>query len=268
MHSRASRPAFWLIAAAVAIAAGVLVPTTVIASAGAAESTKDKTVQRFEPEHWATITRTPEGYYYDAGQQNTHLVVTEVKRGLRFADRNTNVLRHKPDSCNRKKAKVGLVVICRVPGDISTSNPFRVKVFTRLGNDYVNTRALRPAFRLYGLADKGDDTFIGGPGNDFINGAPGRDHLRGGSGNDWIRGGKQHDVLLGGGGNDQLVGQDGADRVRGSSGKDRVGGGPGDDKLYAGENTDFVLCHSGFDRVNAQREDRVTLAECERVEYA
>jgi hypothetical protein len=227
--------------------------------------TPDASGRRFE--RWATITKIPLGYYYDAGQQNTHLVVTEVKGGLRYADRHTDVLRSKPDSCHRKPAKVGLVVVCHVPRDVSRKNPMRVKVFTRLGNDYVNTSALPKKFRLYGLCDQGDDTYIGGAGNDFINGAPGRDHVYGGPGNDLVRGGENHDVVFGGPGNDRVVGLDGPDKLRGGSGNDRVGGGRGDDHLYAGAGTDLMVCHQGNDWVYAQRTDRIITQYCEHIRY-
>jgi hypothetical protein len=253
----------------IALAGGALISN----SAGAAQPSGDSAAsrhadrvqaQRFE--RWATITKVPLGYYYDAGQQHTHLVVTEVKGGLRYTDRHTDVLRSKPDSCDRKRAKVGLVVVCHVPRDVSARNPMRVKVFTRLGNDYVDTSALSAAFRLYGLCDQGDDTYIGGKGNDFVNGAPGRDHVSGGPGRDLLRGGENHDLVLGGPGNDTLVGLDGPDKMHGATGNDRVGGGRGDDDLYAGPGIDFVLCYTGRDRVHAEHKDRI-MADCEHIHY-
>lgn len=217
-------------------------------------------------EHWATITRLKHGYYYDAGQQNTHLVVTEAKGGLLYTDRHTDVLRGKPDSCDRRHAKVGLVVYCHVPRDVDARHPFTVKVFTRLGNDYVNTSALSARFKLYGLCDAGNDTYIGGDGNDFINGAFGRDHVVGNGGNDLLRGGTGHDVVMGGRGNDTLVGLEGPDRMDGQEGNDRVGGGPGDDNLASGPGDDFMLCYTGRDSVEAKRSDKI-MADCEHVTY-
>ncbi|MFL6179424.1 MAG: calcium-binding protein [Actinomycetes bacterium] len=272
MHSKAPRLVTLLLAITLAVTGGTLIALNVAtASAGSASTSPQRSaaqdrVQRFE--RWATITRIPNGYYYDAGQQDTHLVVTPVKHGLRYTDRHTDVLRTKPDSCDRKPAKVGLVVVCHVPRDTSPRNPLTVKVFTRLGNDYVNTSALPAAFRLYGLCDQGDDTYIGGKGNDFINGAPGRDHVSGGPGKDLVRGGLNHDLVLGGPGNDTVTGLDGPDRVHGASGKDRVGGGTGDDYIYAGPGQDFVVCNTGNDRAFAQREDRVIVSECEHVQYS
>jgi hypothetical protein len=267
MHSLARRPVTFAVAALVMVGAALMGSLHASASPQArTDGGSPAKVQRFHYEHWATITRIPEGYYYDAGQQDTHLVVTLVKGGLRYADRHTDVLRSKPDSCHRKHAKVGLVVICHVPAGVTASSPLQVKVFTRLGDDYVDTSQLPAAFQLYGLADAGDDTFIGGAGDDFINGAFGRDRLVGGGGNDWLRAGENHDVILGGPGNDQLVGVNGPDRIVGGSGQDRLGGGPGDDTLYAGPQDDFVLCNTGHDWVSAQRADRIT-SDCESVHF-
>jgi hypothetical protein len=36
-------------------------------------------------ERWATLQKTSYGYYYDAGQQNTHLTITRVSGGVRYA---------------------------------------------------------------------------------------------------------------------------------------------------------------------------------------
>ncbi len=267
MHSRVRHPVTLLLAVIVLATSGVLLSSSAgaVAPSGtpavAGQRASDVEAQRFE--RWATITRIPLGYYYDAGQQNTHLVVTEVKGGLRYADRRTDVLRRKPDSCDRKPSKVGLVVVCRVPNDVTAGNPMRVKVFTRLGDDYVDTRALRAGFKLYGLADQGNDTYFGGDGNDFVNGAPGIDIVRGGAGDDLLRGGENHDKVWGGPGKDKLSGLNGPDRLFGGPGNDRVGGHEGDDRLYAGPGTDFMLCWTGFDRVYAQHRDRI-MPDCER----
>jgi hypothetical protein len=273
MNTMARRPAALLLSLVVTAVAAVMLSSGENADAAASLSRTAQlrvdapTVQRgFE--RWAAITRIKNGYYYDAGQQNTHLVVTRVKGGLRYTDRHTDVLRAKPKSCDRKRADKGLVVVCHVPRDVSARNPMRVKVFTRLGNDYVDTSALSAAFELYGLCDQGDDTYIGGDGNDFVNGAPGRDHVWGGPGNDLVRGGENHDLVYGGSGNDTVVGLDGPDLLRGGSGKDRVGGGYGDDRLYAGPDVDLMVCQTGFDRVYAQHEDRVIVQACERVFYS
>ena len=141
MHSKASRLVTVFLAITLTVTGGTLIALNVaIASAGSASASPQhraaqERVHRFE--RWATITKISNGYYYDAGQQNTHLVVTPVKHGLRYTDRHTDVLRTKPDSCDRKPAKVGLVVVCHVPRGTGPHNPWTVKVFTRLGNDYV-----------------------------------------------------------------------------------------------------------------------------------
>lgn len=264
MLLRTTRPAVVLLAA-IGVAAGL-----VGAVASPAQAVRDAAgdgdrLARFE--RWATITKIRNGYYYDAGQQDSRLVVTRVPGGLRYVDRHTDVLRSKPRSCDRKRAKVGLVVVCRVPKSVGPRNPWTVKVFTRLGNDHVDTSALPAAFRLYGLADAGRDVFRGGAGNDFINLAQNRDKGFGGAGNDWIRGNLGRDDLYGGPGNDQLVGVEGDDLVYGGPGNDRVGGGPGHDRLFAGDGSDYLLCGPGTDRATATARDRV-LKDCESVYHS
>ena len=244
---------------------------TVVASSQAnavppSQSTAERTLAKPGHERWATITRIKNGYYYDAGTQHTRLTVTKVDRGLRYFDRRTDVLRQKPDSCDRKRSDRGLVVVCRVPRDVSPRNPFTVKVFTRLGNDHVDTSALPAAFQLYGLADWGDDVYIGGDGDDFINSSRGHNIAIGGRGDDLVRGGMHRDLVIGGPGNDTMVGLEGVDRMRGGPGDDRIGGHEGDDYIYAGPGEDFVLCSTGFDQVFIERRDRV-MADCERVRF-
>lgn len=217
-------------------------------------------------ERWATISKTKKGYYYDAGQQDSHLVLTRVNGGVRYADTHTDVLRSKPNACHKKRARVGIVVVCRVPGTVNARHPMTLRIFTRLGGDYIDSSKLSAAFELYMLADAGFDIVRAGAGDDFVNGAKGGDRMRGGAGNDWIRTGEGDDTISGGAGRDQLVGVDGRDRIHGGNGNDRVGGGPGNDRLFAGEGTDFVLCGTGRDNVHAQRADRI-MADCESVHY-
>lgn len=261
------------------LATAALVPGTVAAAHATTAPQHSETgvasVARFEPEHWAAITRLPKGgispnggYYYDAGQQNTHLVVTLVNGRLRFTDTHTNVLRAKPDGCDRKRADRGLVVTCRVPRGVGPRHPLTVKVFTRLGNDYVDTSALPAAFELYGLADRGRDVFKGGAGDDFINGAQNRDRVWGGTGHDWLRGNLGNDDIYGGPGRDRIVGVYGDDLVYGGPGNDEVGGGPGADHLYAGPGIDNrVICGTGADRAFAKRTDRLPLRDCESISW-
>ena len=82
------------------------------------------------------------GYYYDAGQQDTKLVITKVPGGVRYADAHTDVIRSKPDSCRKKPARNGSVVVCKVPKTVNARHPMTLKIFTRLGNDYIDSTAL------------------------------------------------------------------------------------------------------------------------------
>lgn len=265
---RAPRLVIALIACApLALVLAAQAPASAVARQSPVEvsaTTTDRAAAKFE--RWATLTKTSYGYYYDAGQQNTHLTLTRVKGGVRYADRHTDVLRSKPRACHKKKARVGIVVICRVPASVSASNPMTLKVFTRLGNDYVNSSKLPAAFELNMLCDKGKDVIHAGAGDDFINGAQGRDRIRSGGGNDWVRTGLGNDVIRGGAGRDQLVGVYGSDKIYGGAGNDRVGGGPGNDLLFAGSGEDFVLCGPGRDIVHAQRSDRI-FGDCESIRY-
>jgi serralysin len=217
-------------------------------------------------ERWATMAKTSYGYYYDAGQQDTHLVITRVKGGVRFADTHTDVLRSKAKACDRKPARVGIVLVCRVPKTVDKRHPMTLRVFTRLGNDRIDSSALSAEFELYMLCDAGRETVKTGAGNDFINGAQNNDRIWGGGGADWIRTGKGDDQIWGGPGRDRLAGVYGRDEIHGGDGNDRVGGGSGNDRLVAGDGTDFVICGTGTDNANAQRTDRI-LADCESVAY-
>src|SRR5436190_5404889 len=128
-------------------------------------------------ERWATITKTQNGYYYDAGQQNTSLVISRGSVGVRLADTHTDFVRSLPQACKKQRANRGIVVICRVPASVSAKHPLTVKVFTRLGNDFVDATALPPSIELYGLADRGRDVFKGGKGDDYIQGAQNNDRV-------------------------------------------------------------------------------------------
>lgn len=271
MLERYLRPLAALVAGtAVAAAATIQAPAqaaVLAVSAGASTTAPATTTSgRATFERWATLSKTSKGYYYDAGQQDTHLVLTRVQGGVRLADTHTDVLRSKPDACHRKRARVGIVVACRVPGSVSARRPMTLKVFTRLGDDTIDSSALSAAFRLYMLADAGSDSVHAGAGNDFINGAQNNDRAWGGAGNDWIRTGLGNDRIWGGPGRDRLVGVYARDRIYGGGGNDRVGGGGGNDRLFAGSGTDFVLCGPGRDNAHAERRDRV-MADCESVDH-
>lgn len=235
--------------------AGVRPAVTPTAEAGSA---------RFE--RWATLSRTSRGYYYDAGQQDTHLVITRVEAGVRFADTRTDFVWSKPDACRSKRARVGSALVCPVPPAVNARRPMTVRVFTRLGDDHIDSSGLSAAFELHMLADAGRDIVRAGSGNDFINGAQGGDRVTGGPGKDWIRTGKGRDRISGGPGSDRLVGVNARDRIHGGKGNDRVGGGDGRDRLVAGKGKDFVLCGSGRDNVRAERGDRI-MRNCEAVRY-
>ncbi|MGH2839877.1 MAG: calcium-binding protein [Solirubrobacteraceae bacterium] len=125
--------------------------------------------------------------------------------------------------------------------------------------------------------DGGDDSdrVIGGHGRDRLDGGPGADRLFGGSSNDllfgrsgrdMLAGGSANDRLSGGSGDDQLFGEAGRDSISGGSGRNRIDGGTGNDRIDARNGKrDRVICGKGFDRVRADRSDR--LNGCERVTY-
>lgn len=213
--------------------------------------------------HAAMITRTRHGYLYRAGQQNSHLVVTRVKAGVRFRDTGTRTWRSVASGCKRQKVRVGIAAVCGVSRSTSGRHPMLLEIWPRLGNDFVDGHTLPAAFEMAVLADAGRDIVLGGAGNDFINGAQNGDRVRGGGGNDWLRTGIGDDRIWGGSGNDDLVGVEGRDTIRGGGGNDRVGGGPGNDRLFAGGGRDAVVCGSGADAARADGSDRVN--QCESV---
>jgi hypothetical protein len=89
-----------------------------------------------------------------------------------------------------------------------------------------------------------------------IVGTPGPDRLNGTS---------RADELYGLGGNDRLAGRGANDLIDGGPGRDRLSGGPGADSLAANDRqADAVLCGSGPDIVNADRNDAVA-PDCETV---
>ena len=116
-------------------------------------------------------------------------------------------------------------------------------------------------------------TLSGGPGNDLLvglrkrgndlRGDSGADKLIGGDGEDRLFGGDGNDTLLGAVANDDLNGGKGNDRLVGGRGIDKLGGGPGRDRINSLDvHREKVLCGTGFDRVRADRRDR--LFSCER----
>jgi Ca2+-binding RTX toxin-like protein len=109
----------------------------------------------------------------------------------------------------------------------------------------------------------GDKNLVGGPGNDLIFGGNGSDNLTGGEGNDLVNGGLGSDNITGDEGTDLLL--DGEFR-RGAR-EDTLSGGPGNDflaPLQVPASRDVVVCGRGFDRVLADRKDRIA-PDCEKV---
>jgi Ca2+-binding RTX toxin-like protein len=151
---------------------------------------------------------------------------------------------------------------------------------------------------------EGADLLDGGAGNDLLYGGRGGDRLAGDAGNDWADGGLGVDRVSGGAGNDVLYGGPGADRLVGGAGRDALDGNGGDDLLDARDpgartladcprpcfhpdlprgadwvqagggddrilshdgRVDGIVCESGYDVVVADRYDRVSPFDCERV---
>ena len=214
----------------------------------------------------AMLTRTRLGYLFRTGQQDSHLEVTLVNGKLRFVDTGTESFKRRTPACQRKRVKVGIAAVCRVPGDISERRPLLIEIWPRLGNDYTDVSTLPATFAVTVLGDKGHDVARFGAGPDFFNGYSGRDRVWGGGGNDWIRPGLGNDVVLGGSGNDDVVAVEGRDRVHGGEGADRLWGGDGNDRLRGGVGADFVLCGNGHDRAMADGADRIAQS-CESVDH-
>lgn len=155
----------------------------------------------------AVIRYSKYGPVYIAGKQNTHLRIVHVRHlhSLRFRDTRTGGIKGSlPDRCSREKVEKGISVVCKIPPRFRDSRMF-VQVWPRLGNDYVDGRDLSRKFRLWVLADAGNDVVHGGAGADFVNGAKGADRVWGGPGRDWLRGGPGADMLNGGSGNDRIA---------------------------------------------------------------
>ena len=119
----------------------------------------------------------------------------------------------------------------------------------------------------------GNDSLVGGSGPDKLDGDSGADRLFGQSAVDILNGGTGRDMLAAGDGNDRLsgdrdrdrlFGERGRDVLFGGSGSDTLDGGSGGDRIYSADRSrDIVRCGTGFDRVVADRLDRVS--GCERV---
>jgi len=209
----------------------------------------------------AVINRTEHGYVYRAGSQDSHLVVTQVKGGLRFADSGTPRFKGLAAQCRKARARQGVAAVCAVPSGISTRQPLLVEVWPRIGDDFLDTSRLPAEFAVTMLGDLGDDEARFGAGNDFFNGHTGRDRVSGGGGDDWIRTGDDADVIRGGPGNDYLVGMLGNDRIWGEDGDDWLMGMDGNDRLVPGAGTDRASCGLGADSAVVDAEDTPLLCE-------
>lgn len=193
----------------------------------------------------ARIIKTDCGYRYRAGQQNSHLVITQVGNSLRFSDRGTDRIDVLAKRCTEIKGVRGIAAKCPIPSGISESNRLLVEVWPRLGNDFVDGSSLSSKFSMTVLADAGNDTALLGAGPDFFNGAFGNDRVRGGSGDDWIRTGDQRDRITAGAGDDYITGGYGPDRIDGGDGVDRLYCGPGKDSAVRdGGDAKVYLCET------------------------
>ena len=194
----------------------------------------------------ARILKTDCGYRYRAGQQNSHLVITQVGNKLRFVDRRTDRIDALPATCTQIRGVRGIAAECPIPYGISVNNRLLVEVWPRLGHDFVDGSALSAQFSLTVLGDGGDDTALLGAGPDFFNGASGNDQVRGGAGDDWIRTGDQRD------------------RVKAGPGKDHITGGYGTDTAVGGGGADRIYCGGGRDRAVRDRGDLIVF-KCESI---
>jgi serralysin len=209
----------------------------------------------------AMVTKTGVGYRYQAGQQDSHLVVTQRGNRVHFADTGTAKLKKIAGTCRKEPAARGIAVSCEIPAQYGGSHPMFLEIWPRLGDDYVDGRSLSSTFRMWVLADAGRDRVFTGAGDDFVNGAQDADKVRGGAGNDWLRMGDSVDKIWGGNGHDKLLGLDGADKIRGGAGNDEVLGGNGNDRLWGGAGVDKVNGGTGSDNARSGSADRVVLCE-------
>jgi serralysin len=204
----------------------------------------------------AMIWTSEHGYVYEAGQQDSHLVVEVVGDRVRFTDTGTREFKKLADGCRSLKAKVGVAAECAVPAGITTSQPLLLEIWPRLGDDFVDASSLPATIATTVLGDKGTDVARLGAGPDFFNGFTGRDRVSGGAGNDWLRPGQDDDHAKAGAGDDQVVSTHGNDRIFGGTGNDRLYSGPGADQLAGGGGIDTLVCGPGRDRATSGIGDR------------
>ncbi len=205
----------------------------------------------------AMLTQERCGYRFRAGQQNSHLEVTQSNGGLMFRDTGTGSWKSVEAPCEKVNVSQGVAAWCPVPGETSPSNPMLLEIWPRLGNDYVDASSLPAKFQVAALMDGGRDTVLGGAGDDFVNGAFGPDTIDGGGGDDWLRSGSRADKVDGGPGDDKLITQAGSDVVDGGQGSDRIYAGSGRDTVRTGDSVwDLANCGGGRDRSEADGGDK------------
>jgi Ca2+-binding RTX toxin-like protein len=213
----------------------------------------------------AIINRTTNGWLFRAGQQDSHLTVTQTNGRLQFEDTGTQSWKWLPKHCQQLDVAQGVGASCPIPARFTTAAPMLVEIWPRLGNDYVDTSALSSLFDVSVLGDRGDEVVHLGAGNNFVNGAQDADTVYGGDGNDWIRTATGDDYIDGGGGNDYLVGVDNNDTIYGGPGDDSIYGSGGNDDLFSGAGNDHVVCGDGSDTATVKSTDRTS--QCENESY-
>lgn len=110
----------------------------------------------------------------------------------------------------------------------------------------------------------GRDSLVGTASGDRLRGLRGADRVIGLAGDDCVLGNKGRDLLRGDAGNDELGGGNSRDKLIGGAGEDTIRAGAGPDRVNSRDgDTDRVKCGLGFDRVRADRADK--LKGCERV---
>lgn len=210
----------------------------------------------------ALLNRTPQGYIYRAGQQNSDITITQVDGRVTFVDTGTRSWKWMAPACTRIDVPQGVGASCVVAPKFTEAAPMLVEVWPRLGDDTLDATALPALFDISFLGDRGDDTVRLGPGNDFVNAAQDDDHVYGGEGDEWIRTGTEDDVADGQGGNDYIVGLFGNDTLYGGTGDDSLYGSDGSDTLFTGDGVDRANCGGGSDEATVTSSDRAI--GCER----
>jgi len=211
------------------------------------------------------INRTPNGWLYRSGQQNSNLTVTQTDGRLQFVDTGTQTWKWLPKACHAIDVPQGVAASCPVAARFTQAEPMLVEIWPRLGDDTIDTSALSSLFDVSILGDRGNEIVYLGAGNNFVNGAQDNDTVYGGDGNDWIRTATGDDYIDGGGGNDYLVGVDNDDTILGGTGNDKIYGSGGNDDLFSGAGDDYVVCGDGSDTATIKYTDRTVQCETENL---